>query len=335
MKELLSADELNDLLTAVSEGQGPSAPAAAEDRDRNIQPYDFRRPSCLSREHLQPLQRLNDRVATTLSSTLSDLLRTSIEAKVVAIELSIYGAFNASLSEPICLQPFRIAPAGSARDGGGEPRGVVTVDIPLAFGIIDRALGGQGQALAHHKPLTAIEQAVIAPILHAILGTFAAAWSGQAPLRFAPDDLSMSPKACQILAAQETILHIVFAVTGGACVGDLNLCLPHAWVQQLLPLEFAAGESVAAGPETRELLRRAVEAAPVRVAVELGRAHITVLELLNLRPGHVVRLGSRVGRPLEIAVEGLRRLAGQPGLVGSHRGVRITQTPAKGADRNG
>jgi flagellar motor switch protein FliM len=321
MKELLNAEELNDLLTAVTEGQVPATPAAELAKRRTVQPYDFRRPARLSLDEHRALQRLHDGVAVAISSTLSGLLHTPVEASVIAIELATYGALNSALPNPVCLQVFRTRP--------GERRGLLTLDIPLAFSIIDRLLGGQGQALAQHKPLTTIEQAIITPLLHALLERFAAAWSVRSPLALGPEEIAMSPKAVQILAVQELVLQASFSVAGETCVGDLSLCVPFAVVRDLIPSADPEPASAkdAQGSQARQALQRALGAAPLRLSAELGRGHITVRDLLRLRPGHVVRLDSRVGRPLDITVEGDLHLAGQPGLVGARRGVQITQTP--------
>jgi flagellar motor switch protein FliM len=334
MKELLSANELNDLLTAVSEGQVQTAPTDGTGRQRNVQPCDFRRPDRLSRGQLRVLQQIHERIAVGVSSTLGELLRTPVEATVVALELSTYAAFNSSASSPSCVQTFRTRP--------GDARGVLSLDIPLAYGIIDRLLGGQGAALAANKPLTQIEQAIIASPLRTILEQLGAGWGPWTPVVFQPLEMAMDPRAVQILGGKEMVLQVGIALSGEACVGDLNLCLPFDAVERLVSRERAdrvagAGDGEAAG-DARERLRRAVRAAPVEVAVELGRATISVRELLNLQPGHVVRLDARVGRTLDVTVEGDVYLAGQPGLVGQRRGVQLTHTPpppGKGAEANG
>ena len=319
MKELLSADELNNLLTAVSEGQVATAPAAVPGRRRQVQPYDFRRSDRLSREQLRAIQDLHRGVAGAISCILSDLLHAPVDVNVMATEITTYAAFNAAAPDPACLQAFHTRPGGH--------RGLLTLEIPLASRLIDRLLGGQGEALAQHRSLTELEKAVITPLLHTLLGKFAAAWSAHTRVEFAPGEVAMSPRDVQILGGPEIVLQVSLAVAGEACVGDLSLCLPFAAVRELIPRGCAA-EPDDTPAEARELLARAVGAAPVRVAVELGRAQISVLELLNLRPGHVVRLDSRFGRPLAVTVEGSPQLAGQPGLVGARRGIRITDTPS-------
>ena len=61
------------------------------------------------------------------------------------------------------------------------------------------------------------------------------------------------------------------------------------------------------------------------VVIEIGRASLTVQEVLQLGPGSVVQLDRIVGEPVDIYV-GDRRLAqGEVVVVGEHFGVRVTR----------
>ena len=333
MKELLSADELSDLLTAVGEGDAPAAPAGSG-VERRVQSIDFRKPSRLSRDQLRALQQLHDAAAVALSSALSDILHAPVEVSLVAVEAVTYGTFNSALPTPACIQTFCARAAerrGGSEGPGAEPvegRGLLAMDIPLAFGIIERLLGGRGQALEQPRPLTDIEQAVVTAPLLSITERLAAAWGAVARVELRPEALEMSPKAAQIHAVQEVVVQIIFALGGEVCVGDLNVCLPLSFVEQLLP---RAAPDLAAVLEERttradgdEAMRRAVSAAPVRVAAELGRARLSVLDLLDLQPGYVVRLDRCVDDPLTVTVERTPHLVGRPGLVGQKLGLRIT-----------
>ncbi|MFP4055838.1 MAG: flagellar motor switch protein FliM [Candidatus Brocadiia bacterium] len=323
MSELLSAEELNNLLTAVNEGDVPEGEGDAAD-GREIRPYDFGSKSRLSRDQLRAIERLHEEAAQALSSALGDLLRTPVEANVAGSDFVAYGAFNSALPVPVCLQLFRVEPPGR--------RGLLTVDISLALGIVDRLLGGQGEALDQPRPLTAVEQALLAKPIAAVLETLAGAWSNLTSVSFQPEAMAMDPREVQFLGVRDMVLQVTFAVGGDTCVGDIGFCLPAAVVDRLVPRERARlaaafEEEQQAEAEATDVLRRAIGAAPLRVAVELGRARISALDLMNLQPGHVVRLDSRVGQPLAVTVEGRHRFTGQPGLVGKRLGVQLTRVP--------
>lgn len=63
----------------------------------------------------------------------------------------------------------------------------------------------------------------------------------------------------------------------------------------------------------------------VEVAAELGRAQLTIREVLGLRPGSVVQLDKMLGEPAEVVVKGKLIARGEVVVVEDRFGVRITE----------
>ena len=61
------------------------------------------------------------------------------------------------------------------------------------------------------------------------------------------------------------------------------------------------------------------------VAIEIGRASMTVQEILQLGIGAVVQLDRIVGEPVDIYVSDRKFAQGEVVVVGEHFGVRITR----------
>ena len=62
---------------------------------------------------------------------------------------------------------------------------------------------------------------------------------------------------------------------------------------------------------------------PIDVAVELGSAEINLGELLRLGPGSVIELGSKVGDPLRVKVNGKEIGAGEAVVLKRRFGIRM------------
>ena len=63
---------------------------------------------------------------------------------------------------------------------------------------------------------------------------------------------------------------------------------------------------------------------PVAVTVELGRAKISIRELLSIAPGSVVELDSLAGTPLNMLVNGCLIARGEVVVVDERFGIRLT-----------
>lgn len=61
------------------------------------------------------------------------------------------------------------------------------------------------------------------------------------------------------------------------------------------------------------------------VAIEIGRATMTVQEILQLGIGSVIQLDRIVGEPVDIYVSDRKFAQGEVVVVGEHFGVRITR----------
>lgn len=69
----------------------------------------------------------------------------------------------------------------------------------------------------------------------------------------------------------------------------------------------------------------AVHEVPVKVQAILGRARMTVAELMKLRPGHVVELDRKVGEPVDIFVNNRLIARGEVVMIDNALGVTLTE----------
>lgn len=70
----------------------------------------------------------------------------------------------------------------------------------------------------------------------------------------------------------------------------------------------------------------------VPVIIEIGRARLSVQEVLQLGPGSVVQLDRIVGEPVDIYVSDRKLARGEVVVVGDHFGVRITRVLGTGPE---
>jgi flagellar motor switch protein FliN/FliY len=69
------------------------------------------------------------------------------------------------------------------------------------------------------------------------------------------------------------------------------------------------------------------------VAIEFGRTHMTVQEVLELGSGSVIQLDRMVGEPIDIYISDRKLAEGEVVVIGEHFGVRITRIVAGTPDQ--
>jgi flagellar motor switch protein FliN/FliY len=85
-------------------------------------------------------------------------------------------------------------------------------------------------------------------------------------------------------------------------------------------METQTSEEKTSDPKRLELLLDV----PLDIAVELGRARLSVQELLQLGPGSVIELDKVAGEPLDILVNDRLVARGEAVVVNDKFGIRIT-----------
>jgi flagellar motor switch protein FliN/FliY len=67
---------------------------------------------------------------------------------------------------------------------------------------------------------------------------------------------------------------------------------------------------------------------PVELAVEIGRARMTIGEALALGPGSIVTVGRLAGEPVDLLVNGRTIARGEVVAIDEELGLRITEIAA-------
>jgi flagellar motor switch protein FliN len=99
-----------------------------------------------------------------------------------------------------------------------------------------------------------------------------------------------------------------------AAAADLPL-IEHVELDALIPLEEPPAEQADVGM----LLD-----VPLTIAVELGRARLTIRELLELGQGSILELDRHAGEPVDVLVNGKPLARGEVVVIDEDFGIRIT-----------
>jgi flagellar motor switch protein FliM len=318
MAEALSREEILALQQALRQGRlaGQGGQAAAAPRGR-VRRYDFAVPDKFSKEALRALQHLHDGLARSLTTSLSAHVRAMVQVASPDVRQQTYQQFIADVDEPAVLAAFSAEPLPGLA--------LCAVDGGIAFALIDRLLGGPGQALEALRALTEIELTVIQRVVHVVLEQVREAWGHIAELRPRLQSVETNPLFVQLAGPNEIVLGATFAVRLGAAAGQLRLCLPFTLLEPILGRLVRRGWQGAAGPraDLAAELAQALQAAPVPVRVELGRTRLPLQAVLDLRPGDVLPLPVRPDGPVTVYVRDAAKFAGRAGRLGRRLAVEI------------
>jgi flagellar motor switch protein FliM len=318
MPDILSADELSDLLSAAVDTEGKDS-ISFRSSEKTVAPYDFTRPTRLARAQVRQLQRLYESALEGLTGALSESLRTPIEANVLGVKAVTFGSFTNVLPTPTYVNVFKIEPYGY--------RGILAMDIPFCLALVDRLLGGHGHTTEKPRNLTGIEVSVLDWPVTMVLEQLQKCWHSAPDIKFVNETIRMDLNFVQIIHTAETVLRVTFALAGEIGSGEAHFCVPFAALERAQCLEQLREEALGSGrpPVAQELeqARENIKKADLGITAELGGATLTVGEVVRLKPGQIIKLSTKVTEPIPVKVGDRVKFLAKPGLRARANAIQI------------
>ncbi len=320
MADILSQDEVDLLLSAVSEGDIGTAAIGQKEVKHKTSVYDFRRPNRVSKEQYRGLQGLFEAFGREFGIALPGYLRTVTRVDLTAIDQLTYDEFMLSISRPTSLTVVSMEPF----DGTA----VIELSPSLVFPIVDRLLGGPGAVLDEPRNLTEIEQRIVQKVIYLALGCWERSWSHVVQLKSKIVAQESDPLLCQIVPGSEMVILVAFEVHLGEIAGTMNICIPLVNIGPLLEklsaqLSYSSRLSKDAAVRTRALVEQVLRPATLPVTAYLGGSRLSVRELLSLQKGDILQLDNLVSSYATVNVGNRKKFYAKPGRVGDKSAVQI------------
>ncbi|WP_028595569.1 flagellar motor switch protein FliM [Paenibacillus assamensis] len=319
MVDVLSQNEIDALLAALSSGEMDAEELKKEETQRKIRSYDFKRAVRFSKDHIRTLTRIHENFARYLTTYFSAQLRTFVQINVVQVEQLPYDEFIRSIPKMTILNIFEAEPL--------KGRMVLEVNPNVALAMLDRLLGGAGIAPSKIQGLTEIETTVLERVFSRAFDSLHEAWKTVLDIRPRLESLETNPQFMQIVSPNETIALISLSTKIGDTTGMINLCIPHVVIEPIMPKlsvhHWFVSEKKMSEPIEVEKLRQRVTKAELPIVTELGQSHITVNELMQLTIGDVLPLQKKVNEGLGVFVGERLKYIATPGNVKDRLAVQI------------
>ena len=320
MGDVLSQDEIDNLLKAISDGD-IDTDELKEDAGKSVKEYDFKRPAKFSKEHLRTLEIIFEHYGRLVSTNLPVYLRKSCQVSVVNSEALTFSEFTNSLANPVILGIVSFQPLS----------GNIMVELGsnLGFAMVDRLLGGQGEALDKSREFSEIEMSLVEKMMAVFITLLREPWKNVLDLSPVLERVETNPQFAQIIAPTEMIAIVSLNIRIGDVEGLMNVCLPYFTLESImdkLNTKFWFSTMQEASDEDyTEHMQDMIQHVSVPIIAKLGDSSITVTDFVNLQIGDVIRLSSKVDEEMDIYVGNIRKFKALPGATKKAYAVRVTE----------
>ncbi|CEM63333.1 flagellar motor switch protein FliM [Treponema phagedenis] len=320
MTEVLSQDEIDQLLTAISSGDTDTEDFRPVNDTRKIKIYDFKRPDKFSKEQMRTLSLMHETFARLTTTSLSAQLRSMVHVHVASVDQLTYEEFIRSIPTPTTIAVINMDPL--------KGNAILEIDPSVTFSIIDRLFGGTGQGTKVQRDLTDIENSVMEGVIVRILANVREAWTQVIDLRPRLGQIETNPQFTQIVPPSEMVVLVTLETKVGDEEGMMNFCIPYITIEPIiskLSSQFWFS-SVRRSSTTQYMgvLKDKLSTVDMDVVAEVGFLNLSVRDVLSLRIGDVIRLkDTHVGDPFTLSVGNRKKFLCQPGVVGKKVAVQI------------
>ncbi len=323
MAKILSQNEIDALLSTVSEGEEPRKAEASvvTDDGRSIVVYDFKHPNRVSKDQLRTLENMHDNLAGHIGSVLSNMMRAMLDVDLVSVDQITYSEFIMSLMSPSCTFTFTAEPLEGAC--------IVDFNPTLTYAFVERMFGGSGKVLDTGRELTGIEKTLMNRIVNVVYKEMEDAWEHICPIKVKQISLETNPQFVQIVPPSETVIVVSFQMKLLQSTGLMTICFPYVALEGIMTKLSAQNWIDATKKKTQdantEINKDNLMHLAVPIDVILASTDVSIGEFLNLKIGDVITTDNRINREVQIYIRNRKKFSGRPGLVGRKRGLVVTR----------
>lgn len=302
MGEVLSQDEIDNLLKALSTGELDADEMKNTD-ERQVKDYDFARPAKFSKEHLRTLEIIFEHFGRLLATNLPAYLRKSVSVDVVNSEVVIYSEFSNALSNPVLLGVVGMDPL----------MGNVIMEMAsnLGFAIVDRLLGGVGNSLEKERDFSEIELSILERVFTICVNLLHEPWENVVEITPRLNRIETNSQFAQIISPSETIAIVTINLKIGDVEGLMNICLPYTTLEPVMDkLNTKYWFSTMKEKDSNSYeaaIENIIDNALIPMKAVLGTSKINVQDFVNLQLGDVIRLDRKVDDELEVYVGNIKK----------------------------
>ncbi len=319
MGDILSQSEIDNLLNALSSGE-LDVEEIKDSNEKQVKDYDFARPSKFSKEHLRTLEIIFEHYGRLLTTNLPVYLRKSVQVEVMNSEAVTYSEFSNALSNPVLLGIVNFAPL--------QGNIIIEMASNLGYAIVDRMLGGRGDALEKTREFSEIELLIIERILAVCVNLLIEPWENVVEIQPHLERIETNSQYAQIISPTEMIAIVTINVSIGNVEGLMNICLPYmtldSVIDKLNTRYWYANIQSHDETDYADAIESLIQRAEVPVKAILGKNTISVWDFSTLQIGDVIKLDRTVDEELDVYVGNIRKFTALPGSSGDKYAVRIT-----------
>ncbi len=323
MNNILSQDEVDALLKGVQSGDIETE--SQKDEDSGLRGYDLTSQERIVRGRMPGLEMINERFARYFRNSISSIFMKFVDVNVHNVKMVKFSEFMKAIPLPSSINIFKMEPL--------RGYALFVLEAPIVFALVDFFFGGTAAPYvkSEGRYFTQIEQRVIKKIVDTALVDLSSAWEMVAPIKPEFIGIEMNPQFVTIVTPTEAVIKIEIHIEIENFTGKLFLCIPYSIIEPVKEKLYSGIQADKLVNDKRWIarLKDILLDSDITLLAEIGKAELTLKDLLNLKVGDVLSLGKSVSDEIVVKVEGVPKYRGIPGISRKNQAIKIKSSFAK------
>jgi flagellar motor switch protein FliM len=326
VSSVLSNEQIAAMVAAAGEGNLPEgAPRErTSPRGRRVRDIDLLRPQKFAPDQIHRVNRAHEVFCRGADRRLSAELRVPVEFEVIRIDELTWSNAMAEVPRPSIFSIVEIDPMGT--------RMVVSAELPMITWMMECLLGGGEEITtppSAQRDLTEIERALARRILGLILEQLSITWEELMGVRLNLHGLETHVSSIQVALPSEPTLGVTIEVRMRKNSWTMSIAAPYpsiaGVVDRLSSGLLRESPDEAPDPANVQAVRTALSTVEVEMRAEVAATELTIGQVLELRPGDVLRFGLPASAGVALCADTVPVHRAKPGKSGSQRAVEILE----------
>ncbi|MBL4614731.1 MAG: flagellar motor switch protein FliM [Magnetovibrio sp.] len=317
-KEVLTQGEIDALLSGVEDSSVPTEKGTNLNQGE-VQLVDFSNQNQLLNTGIPMLNVAHERFALDYCESISNTMRCASTVEFAGTHIISFIDYLNSMELPTFINFIHLKPMSGLA--------LAVFDADLIGALVDRFYGGgisYNEAPEGKRDFTPSEKRMGNMLLQSAFTDLKAAWQSLLPLEPELVQTETNPDFSHLLNPSEPLMLNTFNINFDNGGGKFQLAIPHTMIEPLQDRLMSVYK-----PETPEInanwapvIIEEIKSTTMQVASILGRAELSVKEMLDLSPGDVIPLDAQ--DKVTLYAEGVPVFFGEFGASNGKNAIKVT-----------
>jgi flagellar motor switch protein FliM len=330
MNQVLSQNEVDALLAAVSDGEVTTAETTKSDNSgtvkslegKNVVNYDLTSQDRIIRGRLPQLEVIYEKFMRAFRVSLSSTLRKIASITLTSTEFLKFGEFINTLPMPTCMSVLRF---GNLRGSA-----LMVIESKLAYALVDSFFGGSDRPYTKidGKEFTQIELSIVKKVVELAINDLENAWASVEKIDCSFVRTEVNPQFVGIVPPTDVVIASTFDVELENATGTISVVVPYATIEPIKQ-KLQSGFQVESDQTDKKLwtaiIKEQLLETNVEVKVNLGQTEILLQDLMEMKCGDVLPLDQDATGEIDVQIENVKKFKGYYGIHHGTVAIQVTR----------